>query len=264
MLESTVLGAIVQALTKAVIDRVLPNRTPPAPVDSYPAGSEVMSAYAVETGQRIHYVRDQLLGLSKRQLCELLDISSVAQLERYEAGIEEFPLALTRTFEGLFNVTADYMDGRSACVFRQFELCTDTAKQYLAQGYTPVIICNPCEREDLFCRITFERHDKAFVEMHVGSLLCSFASSGGGMINIHHLINAMLDLGLGARNVRIVRVTDIAWSSLMYSRYHATTAQINQRFTDFECQEVWAQWFADSVQSRKRFGASSRGALALV
>jgi hypothetical protein len=71
----------------------------------------------------------------------------------------------------------------------------------------------------------------------------------------------MLEMGLGARDVRILRVTDIAWSYLMYSRYHVNTAQLNQRFTDFECQEVWCEWFGSGIESHKRWGSSSQGGL---
>lgn len=256
MLENTVLVAVVQSLTKAFVERLLPARAPRTEAEKpalYPAGSEVKSNYAVETGKRIHYVRDQLLGMSKRQMCERLDLSTVSQLERYESGIEEFPLAMSRTFENTFCVNPDYMDGRSDSVFEYFHLCADKVTHYLSQGYKPVIVCNPCERSDLFCHITFERFDEAFPKIHVGDLLCSFASSGGGRLNIEILISAMLDIGLGAHDVRILRITDVAWAYLVSGRYHIHTSQRGSRFSDWECQEIWLKWFAESQKSRQRW-----------
>lgn len=254
MLENTVLSAVVQALTKAFVERLLPACAPESEKpDLYPAGSETKSDYAVETGKRIHYVRDQLLGMSKRQMCELLKLSSVSQLERYESGIEELPLAKTRVFESTFCVNPDYMDGRSSSVFEYFHLCADEVKHYLSQGYKPVIVCNPCERGDLFCHITFERFDEAFPKVRVGDLLCSFASSGGGRLNIHILIDAMLEAGLSAYDVSVVRVSDTAWAYLESGRYHINTSQRAARCRDWECQEIWFQWFTDSQESRQRW-----------
>jgi len=253
MLEN-ILSAVVQTLTKAFVERLLPARVAKSEnLDCYPAGSEIKSDYAVETGKRIHYVRDQLLGMSKRQMCELLKLSGVSQLERYESGIEELPIAKSRVFESTFGVNPDYMDGRSNNVFEYFHLCSDRVKHYLSQGYKPVIVCNPCERSDLFCRITFERFDEAFPKIHVGDLLCSFASSGGGRLNIHILIDAMLDAGLSARDARILRVTDTAWAYLVSGRYHINTLQRADRCSDWECQEIWLQWFTESQENRQRW-----------
>ncbi|MBF8700293.1 helix-turn-helix domain-containing protein [Pseudomonas putida] len=245
MLESAG-SVVVQEVVKVLMARLL-SRRKPAINESEPHG------YAVEVGERIRTLREDLLGFSKRRMCELLGLNSVTLLERYESGIEEFPLSLTRRVEELFFLNADFLDGGTVSVFRNFYLCSDECAKYLGEGYEPVLICNPKERSELFCYVTFERNTVGFRELHVGSLLSSFVSSGGGRLNIQCLINAMLDANLPAARAKIYKVSEMAWDAAKFDCYHLNTADLSRRVTDFECCDVWGRWYAESLESRQRW-----------
>mgnify|MGYP003600937317 CR=1 FL=1 len=76
-------SAVIQEIVGALMSRLLSRKES--------ASSEVEpSGYAVDVGERMRVLREELLGFSKRRMCELLGLESVSLLERYESGIEEF------------------------------------------------------------------------------------------------------------------------------------------------------------------------------
>jgi len=238
MLETAGTAAI-QAIVKALIDRML-TRKPSAP-----AAPESQS-YAVDVGHRIRILRQDLLGLSMRQMCEVIGLSQVSQLEAFEAGAQEFPLQLTRELEARFFLNPDFLDGGTASVFRSFSVDTPTCAQYLAQGFSPVVICNPSERGDLYSYITFEREAAGYREIHVGNLLCSFNSNGGGRLNLQYLIHALEHVGLLGSAVKIYRVSSRAWEAARFDCYQLKTADVHLRCSDWECMEIWRRWCEES------------------
>ncbi|MCC9009417.1 hypothetical protein [Pseudomonas putida] len=239
-------STVVQEIIKALMARLLsPKRSEES--ESKPTG------YAVDVGERMRMLREDLLGFSKRRMCELLGFESVSSLERYESGTEEFPLALTRKVEQLFFLNEDFLDGGTVSVFKKFDLYGERCAKYLEDGFEPVLICNPNDRDQLFCYVTFERATVGFRELHVGSLLCSFKSNGGGRINIQYLIDAMLDAGLPLTKAKIYKVSEKAWDAARFNCYQAETADLSTRATDFECCDVWVKWYAESTASRARW-----------
>lgn len=239
-------SAAIQEIVKALMSRLLSPREP-GNNDPKPTG------YAVDVGERMRVLREELLGFSKRRMCELLGLESVSLLERYESGIEEFPLALTRNVEQLFFLNDEFLDGGTTSVFKDFSLYNDNCAKYLVEGFEPVLICNPNDRDQLFCYVTFERNTLGFRELHVGSLLCSFMSSGGGRLNIQCLIDAMLDADLPLTKARIYKVTEKAWDAARFNCYQTQTADLSSRVTDFDCCDVWVKWYQESKVSRARW-----------
>ncbi|SDV11044.1 helix-turn-helix transcriptional regulator [Pseudomonas mucidolens] len=223
----------------------------PCPQDMRPLVLED-SSYALAVGEKISFIRTDILNLSLRQLSEILEIKKVSDLEKYESGVEEFPLPLLKKFEACFSVRPAYLDGVSESIFSSFHLCEFEVERYLSQGYNPVVLCCPDERSELFCKIAFERSEGAFSKIVIGDLLCSFASSGGGQINIQILIQALLRRGASYKDVRVLKVTRRAWELMRRGTYY--NQDEFHRCTDWECQEVFARWFSESEASNKRWG----------
>jgi hypothetical protein len=209
------------------------------------------SSYALSLGARVRFIRTEILNLSLRQLSEVLEIEKVSSLERFELGVEEFPLAVLKKFEAYFSIRPEYLDGISEGIFSNFHLCTSEVERYLSQGYTPFILCSPSERSELFCRVVFKKNDGALLKVVVGNLLCSFASSGGGQLNIQILIQALLARNASYMDVRVLRVTNRAWELMRQGRYY--NQDEFHRSADWDCQDIFVKWFKDCEESNKRW-----------
>ncbi|AZF13017.1 hypothetical protein C4J93_4867 [Pseudomonas sp. R2-37-08W] len=209
------------------------------------------SSYALSLGARVRFIRTEILNLSLRQLSEILEIEKVSSLERFELGVEEFPLQVLKKFEAYFSIRPEYLDGISKGIFLNFHLCSSEVERYLSQGYTPLILCCPSERSELFCRVVFKKHDGAFLKVVVGNLLCSFASSGGGQLNIQILIQALLQRNASYTDVRVLKVTNRAWELMRQGSYY--NQDEFHRSADWDCQDVFVKWFKDCEESNKRW-----------
>ncbi|MBK5411078.1 helix-turn-helix transcriptional regulator [Pseudomonas sp. TH34] len=215
------------------------------------------SSYALSIGEKVRFIRTELLNLSLRQLSEILEIEKVSNLESYELGVEEFPLLVLKKFESYFSINPGYLDGVSEGVFSSFHLCKFEVERYLSQGYEPIILCSPNDRSELFCRVAFKKNDGTFLKVVVGDLLCSFASSGGGQLNIQILIHALLERGASYKDVRVLKVTSRAWELMRRGTYY--NQEDFHRSADWECQDVFIKWFKDSEESNKLWNFRSLG-----
>lgn len=216
-----------------------------------PLGEMPTSSYAQGIGEKIRYIRAELLNLSLRQLSEFLEIEKVSQLERYELGLEEFPLPLLKKMEKYFSISAEFFDGVGTCVFTGFELCNQEVERYLSEGYKPFIYCSPHERGELFCRIVFEKQDGQFKKIVVAGLLCSFASKGGGRLNIQILINVIIARAGSYKDVRVLKVSSYAWECIRQGVFYNQDSL--HRSADWEAQEVFVEWFNESEKANARW-----------
>lgn len=257
------LKSAVEAIAKVVMEKVVGNlvdRTLPARKEQHqisPApNADNAGDYALEVGGRIWYIRERLLGFSKRQMCEKLNIESVTQLERYESGVEEMPIHITRHIEQEFGVNPDYLDGGTSAVFARFTINKSTMTDYLKLGFTPAIITIPRSIEaqgNLYCYITFEKYEADFVRHVVGSLLCSFSSSGGGRLNLQTLIDAMLDLKMPPYEAKVLMATPFSWTAIENGTYSSETSARIGRFTDYDCLDIWVEWYEQTKASRDKW-----------
>lgn len=257
------LKSAVEAIAKVImekvignlIDRALPAREEQHQLPHVP-NADNAGDYALEVGGRIRYIRESLLGFSKRQMCEKLNIESVSQLERYESGVEETPIYITRHIEQEFGVNPDYLDGRTQEVFARFSIDKSTMIDYLKLGFTPAIITVPRSIEaqgNLYCYITFEKYEANFVRHVTGNLLCSFSSSGGGRLNLQTLIDAMLDLKMTPYGAKVMMATPFSWAAIVNGTYSSETSARIGRFTDYDCLDIWVEWFEQTKVSRDKW-----------
>lgn len=257
------LKSAVEAIGKVVMEKVVGNlvdRALPAREEQHQIlptpGVGSAGEYALDVGGRVQFIRESLLGFSKRQMCEKLNIESVTQLERYESGVDEMPIRITRYIEQEYGVDPDYLDGRASAVFARFAIDKGTMIDFLKLGFTPAIITIPRSieaRGDLYCYITFEKYEADFVRHAVGSLLCSFSSSGGGRLNLQTLIDAMLDLKMTPYGAKVLMATPFSWAAIENGTYSSETSARIGRFTDYDCLDIWVEWFEQTKVSREKW-----------
>lgn len=270
MMEFSVLKSMFGTAVKIVLDKLLGRL-----IDKVLAGekkteralSDVSDTneYAQEIGRKVRYIREDLLGFSKRQMCEKLNIENVTQLEKYESGAEEIPIHVTRLIEKEYGVDPKYLDGRTSAVFTTFPIDKDVMINYLKDGFSPVIVTAPRSidnNKDLFCYITFERYETDFVRISVGRLLCSFASSGGGRLNLQTLIDAMLDLNIPFNKAQVLMANCFSWEAIQNGIYASETSRRGGRFADFDCGDIWEEWYKQTIVSRQRWEKVTQNSIA--
>lgn len=270
MMEFSVFKSMFGTAVKIVLDKLLGKLIDNAlasdkQVERPLSASPDTNNYAQEVGGKIHYIRESLLGFSKRQMCEKLNIENVTQLERYESGFEEIPIHITRLIEKEYGVDPNYLDGKTSVVFTRFPIDKDVMINYLKEGFSPVIVTIPRsidDNKDLYCYITFERYESDFVRISVGSLLCSFASSGGGRLNLQTLIDAMLDLNIPFNKAQVLMVNCFSWAAIQSGTYASETSRRGSRFADFDCSDIWEEWYKQTSVSRQRWEKMTKDSIA--
>ncbi len=246
--------------------RIWKNRNPSdgALKRSTPPDATPLSEYTYEVGARMRMVREQLLHISKREMTEFLELNSVNVLERYESGVEEYPLLLLKKIEEFFWIERNFVEHGILPVNQRFHLGRVRFINYIEDGYIPNIFCCPTHRSDLFCYIVMKRYQDDFVRVAVADLLCSFASNGGGRSNIGNLIDAMLTKGVDLYKVPVLTAKLSEWTELKNGCFFEYDRDYWGRTTDFECQKIFNSWYQKHKQSFDEFEGYKKESLAKI
>lgn len=211
------------------------------------------SSYSVEIGGRLKALRADLLRMTLREMAEFLNLRSVSQLERYEAGAEEYPLKHLAAIEAYFQVSRTFLESGEGSVFKSFSLDRPTIAKYLRDEFRPTLLCAPQDRRDLFCYLAFHKTDGRFTQIAVANRIGSFSSNGGGRLNIGELIDAMLDREMTPSDVSIVKATSDEWAEVEDGRFYRRHPFNRFGSADWECMAIFDLWFKEHANSRRRW-----------
>lgn len=218
------------------------------------AAKPATEGYSIVVGRRLEKLRRDVLKLSLREMAEFLGIESVTQLERNEAGVDEYPLSLVKKLEVYFRLNSRFVESGVGAIFDSFSLSQDSVNYFLAQGYSPVLACCPKERADLLCCLVFvKRSEGVPTQIAMADGYGSFASSGGGKSNVAYLITALLDMGKKPSFARIVKVTEQEWDGIMKGTYYDKHPFARFGGADWECMEIFDAWFDECTRDRARW-----------
>jgi len=196
----------------------------------------------------MRFLRENILQLSLREMAEFFALDSVTSLEKYEHGEQEYPLPLLRKFEDFFSISQDYIGEGDGVIFERFNLSRETVRDYMIAGFSPLLLCCPTDREDLFCYQVFRREVDGYIQLRIANVRGSFASSGGGRMNITYMIESLLEMGLTEYNVRILKVSPREWERIEDGTYYNSSLRFG--FVDTECQDIFLDWFAESHKNK--------------
>lgn len=213
--------------------------------------------YSTTVGARLKFLREEILELSLREMAEFLGIDVISQLERYESGEEEYPLQFVKKIEEFFRISQRYVETGEGVIFSHFILSQESVSSFVNGGYTPILACCPSQRNDLFCYQVFERVIDGYTQIAFADRYGSFASSGGGKMNIGYLINALLDAGKTPTAVRILKATEEEWQTISNGSYYSRNVFRRFGCADWECMDIFDSWFEEYRKSRARWGANS-------
>lgn len=214
----------------------------------------VPPTYAQTVGTQMRFLRESVLQLSLRQMATFLGLEQVGRLERYENGEDEYPLTSIKRIEAFFNVREEFTSENSEIVFEQFCVSTEACIRYLQDGYSPMLVCCPFDRNDLFCYQIFHRRVDGFTQIACAGQVGSFASNGGGRLNIQHLIDALFAVGKTPSQayLRVMQANAVDWTALSSCQYYSARP-FARGWADFECRRIFDDWYEESEVSRRHW-----------
>lgn len=235
----------------------LPDAPNPEPHPGLPTPSpSAPLTYAQTVGARMRFLRESVLKLSLRQMATFLGLEQVGRLERYENGEDEYPLISIKKIEAFFNVREEFTSENSEIIFEQFCLSAKACVRYLQEGYSPLLVCSPFDRNNLFCYQIFHRQVNEFTQIACAGQVGSFASNGGGRMNIQYLIDALFTIEKEPSQVylRVMQANAADWAALSSCQYYSAYP-LAHAWSDFECRRIFDDWYEESEASRQRWAA---------
>lgn len=217
-----------------------------------PAEVAKNDCYASIIGSRMKDIRERYLQLTARRMSEFLNLNSVTELERYEAGVDEYPLPMLRKIEEFFFLSRDYLETGKYGAFKAFSLTAENVERFMRDGFTPYIACSP-ERANLFAYIAFSKKVDGYTRLAISNICGSFVSNGGGKTNIQYLIWALLEEGRSPYDVRIVTLSNDEWAAVASNSYYHESPFLRAGNADYDCIDVFDEWFKDAAHSRARW-----------
>lgn len=255
--------AFVSALGAALAaSRVTESKThaeaPLAPelVKSAPV-SQQSKRYSTTIGSRLKFLREEVLELTLREMAEFLGIDVISQLERFESGEDEYPLHFVKKIEEFFRISQRYVETGEGAIFSHFILSQESVSSFVTAGYTPILACCPTQRNDLFCYQVFKRVTDGYTQIAFADRYGSFASSGGGKMNIGFLITALLDAGKTTTAVQVLKTTEEEWKAISNGSYYSRDPFHRFGCADWECMDIFDSWFEEYKKSRERWSAKA-------
>jgi len=219
------------------------------------------SPYSFEVGLRLARLREATLAMSLREMTEFLGLESVTALESFESGRVEFPVAHIKKIESFFRVRPRYVERGEGSIFEPFTLSQESVSAFLQEGYTPILACGPDDRHGGYCYQLFERRTQGLAQIAMAERPGSFASSGGGKMNIGYLIRALLDAGRTPGDVRIVKATPAEWAAIEACEYYSKDPFARFGCADWDCMDTFDKWFVEYSDARSKTQSSQSVAL---
>jgi TIR domain len=254
-------GEGVGAVAMKVFAAVRPNAQPPSsPAVVSPILSQPKSAvhrggrFSIELGKHHRHLREQILKINPRRMADFYGFEKVAQLEACERGDDEFPTAAIKKLREFFFISREHLEEGTPAVFDSFEIIgsSDDCKKFLSQGFQPFLLCLNELRHDLMCYPVFHKEEDGFDRIIVANSHGYFASAGVGKSNIMHLIEAILEKGIGTYSVPIQKVDRKTWDALETKTFFCV-GMGGFLGPDFEAQDRflgWCEEFAGGRQGR--------------
>ncbi|OOE54560.1 hypothetical protein [Salinivibrio kushneri] len=200
--------------------------------------------YAGVVGARHKKLREDILGISIREMALFYGLHTVSELVDYEEGSKELPQWLIADAIEFFSLRSDFFDVENTQVFTYFGSSQSVFETFIDNGYRPIIACEPYLNEDRLCRFVFFKTERNVKRIVLSSALGSFnSSSGGGRGLILDLIKATRAKGLTPESVRVVKTIDTEWNDMQYGRFYDN--QLFSRFgvIDRENTGIYLNWF---------------------
>jgi hypothetical protein len=230
---------------------------PQNPVDAneadYSKHIENTLNYKNQIGKRIKWLREEILKLTLREMAEFYEFNSVSELENYESGFSELPLNSLKKFESFFFINPKFIELGQQPIFDSIHLRQENVSRMLENGFSPLIACCPYDRRHLYSYILFQREERGFIQIRKADLLCSFASKGGGRLNIQHLINVMIDRKMNPYDLSIFEATNEEWLTLGNGNFYDKYPFNRIGSIDQECTYVFNSWYEESKASHNEW-----------
>ncbi len=217
-----------------------------------PCAIENANSYRYTLGKRHQRLRENVLKFSLRDMAEFYKLNKVTSLEEFENGKKELPLRYLEKIEKYFFIERGYLETGQNRIFRSFYLSQDSISKLMDDGLFPIIACCPFDRKDLFCYILLHSAETKFTRIIRSDRRGSFASSGGGRLNIQDLIYELLDREIPTYKVRVLETSRQEWEQLSNGTYYEKDI-FCFGYADTQCNDIFNSWYEELMESRKRW-----------
>ncbi len=241
----------------------IPTTLPVPPIE------QQTNRYQEILGQRHKRLREDILGLSLKEISNFYDFETTLYLKKYEEGVDELPNESIEKLVKVFFINPEYIQEGKNPIFRTFDIRDkqDDCRHYLEQDFKPCFLCSPnftrhgCAylvfwKEDKGYQRIISSEDKGYLRMIVADNVNSFYSSGRERTRIiYSLIYAMLDLNLNPDWLYIpfLNIGSDEWEKLSHDCWYSEKMGGYVGTVNNEAQDIFERWFKQVQEKRKNF-----------
>jgi hypothetical protein len=181
-------------LGKEVLKDVYSPRQPILIVENEEPPDNSFERYQAQLGQRHKFLREEILHLNRREMCDFYGYEKTSFLEDCEAGLDEFPTESMQRLSNTFFVSPEFLQGMTDSIFQRFSIhSSEDSMRFLNDGFQPQFLCDPNFNETGYVYLTFYKKEREIWRTIRSNTVGSFHSNEGGALSIFYFIYAMLD-----------------------------------------------------------------------
>ena len=204
-----------------------------------------IGSFRQSLGQRVHALREEVFGVSLRDLAWALQLESISQLEAVEQGEVELPRSCIEMLMRDYQISAAYLD-QGGAVFAAITHSVANIRAHLKEGFRLHFVTAPAGHEDrpwLRCRFVLHRERPHLPQCFVTSAVGSFRSTGAGLLAIEDALQGVREAaGAPAVSTPAVLMADKkSWKALRESRFYMKKVFFGPGCADTSCSEKLAE-----------------------
>jgi len=238
---------------------------------AHPIEQQTEQHYQEILGQRHKDLREDILGLSLREMSNLYGLEKASYLKAYEDGADELPNEFIEKLVQIFFVSPEYIQEGINPVFRTFDNYNgrNDCLDYLEQNFKPYFLCSPSFEEDGYAYLVFWKEDKGYQRIISSDdkgyrriiradYISCFHSNNGGAISIHNFIEAMLDLNLNPDwlYISFLNVSSDEWQKLSECRWYEQKLLGGSGEVNSKARDIFEKCFKKVQEERSNYQAS--------
>lgn len=200
-----------------------------------------IGSFKQSLGQRIQVLREEVFGVSLRELTWALQLESVSQLEEIEQGEVELPRPCIERLMRDYQVSAAYLD-HGGEVFAAITHSAENVRDHLKEGFQLCLVTPPAGHEDrswLRCRFILHRERQSLPQCFATSATGSFRSTGGGLLAIEDALRGVKEAAGDSvlRPPAVLMADKKSWKALHEARFYMKKLFFGAGSSDVRCGE---------------------------
>ncbi len=204
-------------------------------------------SYAKRVGKSHKFLRTEVLQLTEREMIDFYKLKTVTELEKFENGEIEIPPEYLKKLENFFFINKNYFDNENLInenIFTPYNLNQQVFEKFFKDGFSPIIACLPIEKNEMLIHIVLHKKENGFTRCIISDRWSSFASDGGGKMNIIELIITMKVFNIDKNKIRIINIKEADYKQMSNGTFYQRNL-FNNYFgsANNKCVDIFNSWF---------------------